>query len=100
MNAPKILTITEFMALLNIKSQTTFNKRAKQPGFPVAIEWPPNTRKRGWIKAEVDDYISDQIANARRWPDLEARPLAGVVKDQQTGRQSAGHQGNPPTPAS
>ena len=100
METSKVIDIKQFMALLHIKSQTTFNKRAEAAGFPVAIEWPPSSRRRGWIRKEVDEYLEAQLENATRWPDVPERPLAGAVKDRQNGQQSAVRPDSQPTPAS
>ncbi len=78
------MDVHEFMGELNIKSQTTFNERAKTPGFPVAVEWPPGSKKRGWIREEANAYLDSLIEQATRWPDVEARPLAGAAKGQQS----------------
>lgn len=80
------MSVQEFMSELNIKSLTTFNEKTKAPDFPVAIEWPPKSKKRGWIRTEANAYLDSQLEKAIRWPDVEERPLAGAAKDRQIAR--------------
>ena len=87
-NLRPVITVREFMALLNVKSQTTFNKRALEIDFPEAIEWPPNSRTRGWRREEVDAYMQAKLDGATRWSDLPEQPLAGAAKDLQTARRA------------
>ena len=69
----RIISVGEFMGMLNIKSRTTFNKYAKDhPGFPNAIEWPPNSKSRGWYQSEAEDYVNQLMDSAPAWSDVEA----------------------------
>lgn len=68
----KVIGIRQFMAMLDIKSETTFNKKAKADGFPEAIEWPPGSKSRGWYLSEAEAHVNNLMQSARRWSDVKA----------------------------
>ncbi len=76
----EIIDSREFMAMLKIKSMTTFQKRIKDdPDFPGAIVWPPNTRTRGWYREQAEDYVNDLMENATPWSEVSEK-AAGQTK--------------------
>ena len=68
----RIIGVQAFMKMLDISSRTTFDKYAKREGFPETLEWPPQTRSRGWRLSEAEAYVNGLMESARPWAEVAA----------------------------
>lgn len=67
----EMIDVQTFMSMLGIKSRTTFLKREKdEPDFPVAREWPPKSKSRGYKKSEAEKYVNGLMENAKPWVEV------------------------------
>jgi len=63
--APGILRIDGVMARTGLARSTIYLRLKEDPQFPKPI---PLGRVRGWLAAEVDEWIADRVREARGKP--------------------------------